>query len=79
MPAAPTPDIALPTMKAVELGAAPHKAEAASNSRTLERKTVFRGYSVYSVPKSSWNAQQVSRYALPYQPTSVREWNCSVI
>ncbi len=41
MPAAPTPAIALPTMKAAELEAAPQTAEPTSNSKILVRKTPF--------------------------------------
>ncbi len=41
MPAAPTPEIALPTIKAAELGAAPQRAEATSNIRTLARRTIL--------------------------------------
>jgi hypothetical protein len=41
MPAAPTPETALPTMKTVELGAAPHMAEPISKSSKFARKTVL--------------------------------------
>lgn len=44
MPAAPIPAIALPTMKAAELGAAPQRAEATSNSRIFARKAPFTEY-----------------------------------
>ena len=46
MPAAPTPEIALPTMKATELGAAPQRAEATSNNKILVRRTPFTEYNV---------------------------------
>ena len=39
MPAAPTPATALPPTKAVELGAAPQRAEAASNIKIFARRT----------------------------------------
>lgn len=41
IPAAPIPQIALPTMNDNELGAAPQIAEAASNSPILQRKMVL--------------------------------------
>lgn len=79
LPAAPTPAMALPTMKATEFGAAPQIADATSNSATLERNTPLTEYNVYNFPNNSWKAQHVKRYALPYQPTSARELNLSVI
>jgi hypothetical protein len=41
IPATPTPVIALPMMKASELGAAPQRAEATSNAVILIRRTPF--------------------------------------
>ena len=41
IPAAPNPEIALPTMKAGGLGAAPQRAEEASNIRMLVIRTTF--------------------------------------
>ena len=41
IPAAPTPEIALPTMKAGELGTAPQSAEEASKIRILVIRTTF--------------------------------------
>lgn len=79
IPAALTPQIALPTMKAAELGAAPQTTEPTSNRRTLIRRTSFTEKNVYNFPNNSWNEQHVNKYALPYQPTSVRELNSSVI
>jgi hypothetical protein len=75
MPAAPTPAIARPTMKAIELGAAPQIAEANSKRRTLARRTGFVGKKAYSLPKRSWKQQLVRVYALPYQPTSDKALN----
>jgi hypothetical protein len=43
IPAAPIPAIALPMMKATELGAAPQMAEAISNVKILARRTFFTG------------------------------------
>lgn len=41
IPAAPTPAIALPMMNAVDVGAAPQSAEAASKMTMLVKKVVF--------------------------------------
>lgn len=41
IPAAPTPQIALPIIKATEFGAAPQIAEATSKTRILARKTIL--------------------------------------
>lgn len=43
IPAAPTPPIALPTMKATELGAAPQRTEETSNNRIHKRRQSFTG------------------------------------
>lgn len=45
-PAAPIPEMALPTIKAAELGAAPHMMEPTSNKSTLRRRTVFTAQNV---------------------------------
>lgn len=66
-------------MKAIELGAAPQSAEAASNRRMLERRVHLIEKKVYIRPNNSCRAQHVRRYALPYQPTSVRELKSLVI
>lgn len=79
MPAEPTPEIALPTMKDSELGAAPQSADAAENITMLTRRTTLTSYNAYSFPNNSWKAQQVSRYILPYQPTSLSELKSLVI
>lgn len=60
-PAAPIPQIALPTMNDNELGAAPQIAQAASNSPILQRKMILTEKSLYSFPNRSWNAQHVSK------------------
>ena len=54
-------------------------AEPISKSRTDIRKVALISNKVYSFPKTSWKAQFVSRYAVPYQPISSAEWNSSVI
>lgn len=41
MPAQPTPAIARPMMKAVELGAAPHRAEPTSKTMMVMRYTIL--------------------------------------
>lgn len=43
MPAAPTPEIALPTMNATEFGAAPHMADETSKRNMLVRRTTLTG------------------------------------
>lgn len=43
MPAAPTPAMALPMMKAVEFGAAPQTADPSSKRTTLPSRTVLTG------------------------------------
>jgi hypothetical protein len=53
MPAAPTPESALPNMNTAELGAPPQMAEPTSKIRMLERRTSFTEYSVYILPNSS--------------------------
>lgn len=75
IPAPPTPAIARPMIKASELGAAPHIAEPTSKMKMAVKKTHFTGKKVYSLPNISWKAQVVSRYELPYQPTSSRALN----
>lgn len=70
--------MALPIMKATEFGAAPQRTEPISNKRTEHRKVVFT-LKVYNFPKASKKAQLVSRYAVPYQPTSLNAWNSSVM
>lgn len=61
IPAAPTPQIALPTIKVTEFGAAPQMAEATSNTIILARKTILTENSLYNLPNKSWNAQHVNR------------------
>jgi len=79
IPAEPSPETALPTINAAELGAAPHTAEPISNSSTETRNVPLTLKNVYNFPNSSWNAQLVIRYAAPYQPMSVTERNSFVI
>jgi len=61
MPAAPMPEMALPRIKAIELGEAPQMAEPSSKRNTLENKTYRTGKNVKSFPKASCRAQQVKR------------------
>ena len=65
LPAAPTPAIARPTIKAADVGAPPHMAEPTSNMTTEMMKTDLMEKRVYSFPKKSWKAQRVNKYALP--------------
>ena len=78
-PPDPRPAMALPRMKAMEFGAAPQRAEPASNSRIDVRKVALTLKMVYSFPNTSWKAQLVSMYAVPYQPMSPAELNSLVI
>ena len=78
-PPAPRPAMALPMMKATELGAAPQMAEPTSNNTRAVRKVAFKFRKVYSFPNTNRKAQLVSRYAVPYQPTSFEAWNSFVI
>ena len=43
------------------------------------RKTHFRLQYLYALPQVDWNAATVRKKADPYQPTSERELNSSVI
>jgi hypothetical protein len=79
MPPDPRPAMVLPRMKATEFGAAPQRAEPVSNSRMDVRKVALMLKKVYSFPNTSWKAQLVSRYAVPYQPISPAELNSLVI
>ena len=78
-PPDPRPAIALPRMKAIEFGAAPQRIEPTSNSRMDVRKVALMLKKVYSLPNTSWKAQLVSKYAVPYHPISLTELNSSVI
>ena len=60
-PPAPRPAMALPTMKAIEFGAAPQMAEPTSNSTTAVRKVALTSKKVYNFPNTSKKAQLVSR------------------
>jgi hypothetical protein len=79
MPPDPRPAMVLPRMKATEFGAAPQRAEPASNSRMDVRKVALTLNKVYSFPNTSWKAQLVRRYAVPYQPISPAALNSLVI
>lgn len=78
-PPAPRPAMALPMMKAIELGAAPQMAEPTSNNTRAVRKVAFTFRKAYNFPNTNRKAQLVSRYAVPYQPTSFNAWNSFVI
>ena len=71
--------MALPRMKAIELGAAPQRAEPASNRTTDVKNVALTLKTWYIFPNTSWKAQLVSRYAVPYQPMSSAELNSLVI
>lgn len=52
-PPAPRPAMALPNMKAIELGAAPQMADPASNSTIDVKKVVLTGKNLYTFPNTS--------------------------
>ncbi len=79
MPPDPKPAMLLPRIKAIELGAAPQRAEPTSNNAIEVKKTALMLNKVYIFPNTSWKAQLVSRYAVPYQPISSAELNSLVI
>lgn len=78
-PPDPKPAIDLPRMKAIEFGAAPQRAEPTSKSKMDVRKVTLTLKILYSFPNTSWKAQLVSRYVVPYQPISPADLNSSVI
>ncbi len=71
--------MALPRMKAIEFGAAPQRAEPASNNTIEAKKVALTLKTWYIFPNTSWKAQLVSRYAVPYQPMSSAELKSLVI
>jgi hypothetical protein len=78
-PPAPRPAIDLPRMNVIEFGAAPQSAEPTSKSTIDVKKTGLMLKQVYIFPNTSWKAQLVSMYAVPYQPISLAELNSLVI
>jgi hypothetical protein len=60
-PEPPSPEIARPTMKTAELGAAAQIKDPISNTKSESMKVHLSEYKVYSLPKRSWNAQVVIR------------------
>jgi hypothetical protein len=79
MKAAPIPAIARPTMKAVEVGAAPQMTEPTSKTRIDHKKVHLTEYNWYTLPEMGLKQAQVKAYELPYQPMSSRESKASVI
>lgn len=79
IPALPSPAIARPTIRLMELGAAPQIAEPTSKIPMKVIKVHFTSYKVYNLPIERQKAAAVSRYANPYQPTSLREPKSFVI
>lgn len=61
IPAAPTPAIALPTMKAVLLGATPQMSDPISKTAMASRNTSLRSKYLYPFPKVVWNAANASQ------------------
>lgn len=79
IPAAPIPAIVLPMMKTMEEGAAPQRADAAPNVKTLRISVYLIENKVKSFPNSSCREQHERRYALPYQLKSRVDWKSLVI
>jgi hypothetical protein len=78
-PAAPTPHIARPMIKAVEFGAAPQITLPSSKKKMEVRYVHFKGKNVYSRPQCAVVAAVVMKKDEPYQPMSWRLLNSSVI
>lgn len=66
-------------MKVSESGAAPQIAEPISKTRREARYTHLGLYKVYIFPMNSMKAQDMSKYAEPYHPTSPKELKSLVI
>lgn len=79
IPAAPTPAIARPTMKTEEDGATAQMRLPSSKIPIASRKVVLREKYLYDFPHVDWKPPVVMKYAEPYQETSARLWNSSVI
>lgn len=78
-PPAPIPAIALPMMKAIELGAAAQIVDPTMNTRIDPKNVVLIGMNLYNFPNSNWKAALVSKYAVPYQPISFGDLKSFVI
>lgn len=61
IPDPPTPAIARPTIKDIELGLAPQIADPTSNISTAATKVHLIDSNVYSLPKKSWKLHVVRR------------------
>lgn len=61
IPAEPRPAMALPTIRASEVGAMPQMKEPSSKMKRAIRYVHLMEKKVYSLPKVSWKAQVVSR------------------
>lgn len=72
MPALPIPAIALPTIKATEFGAAPHRADPTSKTKMRIKNTYFAVWKVYILPMSNWKQELVNMNADPYHPSCER-------
>lgn len=79
IPAAPTPAMARPIIRATEVGATPQIKLPTSNINIQARKVIFRGKYLYTFPHVDWKPPIVINVAEPYQDTSLRVWNSSVI
>ena len=78
-PAAPKPAKARPTIKHVEFGATAHSKLPSSNMAMAIKNQILREKYRYSFPHIDWKPPKVMKYAEPYQATSLRSLNSSVI
>ncbi len=79
MPPDPKPAMALTRMKAIELRAAPKRADLVSNSNMDIRKMGLTLKILNSFPDTRWKAQLVRRYAVLYHPISPAEFDSLVM
>src|ERR1700753_1024177 len=79
MPAPPTPAMARPTMSVVELCATAQIKLPSSKMAMDMMKVVLRWKYLKALPQVDWKDATVRKNAEPYQPTSCKELNSSVI
>lgn len=71
--------MALPRIKASELGAVAQTTDPTSNSNSDDKNTHLTSNSAYNFPKRSWKQLVAMRYADGYQAISLSELNSAVI
>lgn len=69
IPAEPTPEMARPMMRVVELGDVAQMSDPSSNMVIEHRYAHLILKRVKQRPQSSWHEHVVRKYAEPYQPT----------